>query len=178
MGSGKQKVSGVTGAKSPKVWVLVLALVVVVCGSVLFVGAVAGWFSGEGGAVRLSEEYYCGEDCSNEFVSLMAGEYEELVAAKKSFVMFVDHGGCTTAETMKGYLRAYMAERGIAIYRMSFSELKETGLYPEVVKYYPSVVIVGEGEPVVALRADKDEDAEVYNSRAALFEWLDRYIII
>ena len=61
---------------------------------------------------------------------------------------------------------------------MSFSELKETGLYPEVVKYYPSVVIVGEGEPVVALRADKDEDAEVYNSRAALFEWLDRYIII
>ena len=84
-GRGKTEVRGV-GAKnvsqkkpSRKSEIIKLAglLILVVVGSVLFVGATSGWFSG--GKIVLDEEYYCGGECDGELMSLTTVEYEKLI---------------------------------------------------------------------------------------------------
>ena len=156
-----------------KIWQLVLLLIIVVLGTVLFVGAASGWFSDS--KVTLDAEYYCGEECDGEYMELDAKGYEELVAARKSFVLFVDQGGCKTAVMLRGFVSGYAKEKGIKVYKMMFNEEKETSLY-ENVKYYPSVVIVRKGKPVVWLRSDSDEDARAYNRYDAFHEWIEKYL--
>lgn len=162
MSAEKKKQMGVLG--------LVVALVVVLFGSVLFVGAASGWF--DNAKVTLDAEYY-GE--FGEFMDLDAAGYEELVAAKKSFVVFVDQGGCTTADRLRGYVSEYAAEKGFKVYRMMFAEVKESSLH-EAVKYYPSVVVVSRGAVVGALRADSDEDAPAYNDYGEFVKWVEGYL--
>lgn len=173
--AGKAEKAGKATGKGAKTGVLVLALLVVVIGGVLFMGATAGWFL-EAGKVVLSGEYYCGEERTGELTEMTVEEYEELVKEKKSFIMFVDQGGCYTAATMKEWLGDYTKEAGIRVLRMSFSEMKKTALYPEVVKHYPSVVIFREGQAVAALRADADEDAEMYNNEEAFRGWIEERV--
>lgn len=151
------------------IW-LVLTLVVVVAGGVLFVGAVSGWFGEQ--KVVLDAEYY---NTQSGFTDLTAQEYEELVGAKKSFVVFVDQDGCTTADRLREYVGRYMEEAGVSVYRMMFAEVKESSLH-EFVKYYPSVVIVSRGQVVAYLRADSDDDAKVYNNYEDLEEWMKRFL--
>ena len=151
------------------IW-LVLTLVVVVAGGVLFVGAVNGWFGGQ--KVILDAEYY---NTQSGFTDLTAQEYEALVGAKKSFVVFVDQGGCATADRLREYVGRYMEEAGVSVYRMMFAEVKESSLH-EFVKYYPSVVIVSRGQVVAYLRADSDDDAKVYNNYEDLEGWMKRFL--
>lgn len=158
----KNKNGGVLG--------LIVALVVVLIGGVVFVGAVSGWFDDP--KITLDSEYY-GEGA--EFMELTAGEYEGLVGAKKSFLVFVDQGGCTTADRLREYVTQYMTETGILVYRMMFAEVKESSLHSEV-KYYPSVAVISKGKVVGYLRADADEDAEAYNSYDAFKEWISKYL--
>lgn len=166
--------------KGWKVAALVGGLVAVVVGGILFVGAAAGWFAGSEKVV-LSSEYYCTssateEECPGELMSLSVPEYEGLIADKKSFILFVDQGGCYTAATLKGFLKNYLNEAGARAYTMMFSEMKETSLYPDAVKYYPSVVIVSEGRVVAALHADAEEDADAYNKEEAFLEWMRGWV--
>ena len=158
----KNKNGGVLG--------LIVALVVVLIGGVVFVGAVSGWFDDP--KITLDSEYY-GEGA--EFMELTAGEYEGLVGAKKSFLVFVDQGGCTTADRLREYATQYMTETGVLVYRMMFAEVKESSLHSEV-KYYPSVAVISKGKVVGYLRADADEDAEAYNSYDAFKEWMGKYL--
>ena len=156
--------------KNGGVLALVIALVAVLMGGVLFVGAVSGWFDDP--KVKLDAEYYAD---GAEFMELSAEEYDGLVKAKKSFVVFVDQDGCTTADRLREYVARYMAEMGILTYKMMFSELKETSLH-EQVKYYPSVVAVDRGVVRAYLRADSDDDAEAYNNYDAFKEWMMKYL--
>lgn len=155
-----------------KIWQLVLALVLVVAGVVLFVGAVGGWFSE--GRVVLDAEYYCTE-CDGELMELTGEEYEKLVSEGKSFVVLVDQGGCTTAERLKEYLKDYAKDKGFKAYRMMFSDVKKGSLH-EYVKYYPSVVVVSSGKVRGYLRADSDDDTEMYNDYEAFKSWVERYL--
>ena len=155
-----------------KIWQLVAALVLVVTGVVLFVGAVGGWFSG--GKVVLDAEYYC-TDCDGELIGLIGEEYEQLVSEKKSFVVLVDQGGCTTAERLKEYMKDYAKDKGIIAYRMMFADVKKGSLH-EYVKYYPSVVVVSNGRVRGYLRADSDDDAKMYNDYEAFRRWMERYL--
>lgn len=159
--------------KSGGVLWLVVGLVVVLIGGVLFVGAVSGWFDDP--KVALSAEYYCGEECSGEFMELTKDEYERLIEEKKSFVVFVDQGGCTTADRVRGYVEDYAKEAGVKVYRIMFPEMKETSLHEEV-KYYPSVVVVSRGKVVGWLKADSDEDAAAYNNFGDFQNWILRYL--
>ena len=156
--------------KNGGVLALVIALVVVLMGGVLFVGAVSGWFDDP--KVKLDAEYYAD---GAEFMELSAGEYEGLAEAKKSFVVFVDQGGCNTADRLREYVTRYMTETGILVYRMMFEEIKETSLY-EQVKYYPSVAVVSKDRVVAWLRADSDEDAKMYNDYDTFKAWMEKYI--
>ena len=156
--------------KNGGVLALVVALVAVLIGGVLFVGAVSGWFDDP--KVKLDTEYYAE---GAEFMELSPGEYEGLVEAKKSFVVFVDRDGCTTADRLRKYVTRYMTETGILAYRMMFAELKETSLH-ENVKYYPSVVVVEKGVVRGYLRADSDDDAGAYNDYDTFKEWMKRIL--
>ena len=156
--------------KNGGVLALVIALVAVLMGGVLFVGAVSGWFDDP--KVKLDAEYYAD---GVEFMGLPAEKYEELAKAKKSFVVFVDQDGCTTADRLREYVTRYMAEMGILTYRMMFAEMKETSLH-EWVKYYPSVVVVDKGVVRGYLKADSDDDAGAYNNYDAFKEWMRKYL--
>ena len=59
--------------KNRKILPLVMALIVVVLGSILFVGAASGWFDSH--KVKLDAEYYAD---GAEFMELTAGEYDAL----------------------------------------------------------------------------------------------------
>ncbi|MBQ1387260.1 hypothetical protein IIY68_00455 [Candidatus Saccharibacteria bacterium] len=156
--------------KNRKILPLVMALIVVVLGSILFVGAASGWFDSH--KVKLDAEYYAD---GAEFMELTAGEYEGLIEAKKSFVVMVDQSGCTTADRLREYVTRYMTETGILVYKMMFEQVKESSLHDQV-KYYPSVVVVDKGVVRAYLRADSDEDAEVYNNYNAFREWMEKYL--
>lgn len=151
---------------------LIVALIVVLVGSLVFVGAVAGWF--DDAKVVVSEEYRCDGGC-DELAELSADGYEELVKARKSFVVLVDQDGCTTAERLKGYVKEWANGAGVKVQRMMFADMKGTSLH-EYVKYYPSVVVVDEGRVRAWLRADSDEDAEMYNDYNAFVRWIRRYL--
>ena len=153
--------------KNRKILPLMMALIVVVLGSILFVGAASGWFDNH--KVKLDAEYYAD---GAEFMELTAGEYKRLIEAKKSFVVMVDQSGCTTADRLREYVTRYMTETGILVYRMMFAEVKESSLH-EKVKYYPSVAVVSKGKVVAYLRADEDVDADKYNDYDAFKKWMD-----
>lgn len=162
MSAEKKKQMGVLG--------LIVALVVVLIGGVLFVGAASGWFDDP--KVVLDAEYKGDFD---GYWELSAEEYDELVAAQKSFVVFVDQDGCTTADKLRGYVEGWARDNGVKVYRMMFSDMKKSGLH-EVVKYYPSFAVVSRGKPTAWLRADADEDAEAYNSDEAFRVWISKYL--
>ena len=154
--------------KNGGVLALVVALVAVLIGGVLFVGAVSGWF--DDSRVKLDAEYYTDE---SELMNLTVDGYEGLIEAKKSFVVFVDQTGCTTADRLREYVMGYMDDVGMSGYKMMFGEMKESSLH-EFVKYYPSVVIIDKGRVAKWLRADEDEDAEIYNDYDAFKDWMNK----
>lgn len=153
---------------------LIITLMVVLVGGVVFMGAVSGWFGGP--KVAIDDEYYCeGEGCAGNFIDLTIEEFNNLVGAKKSFVIFVDKNGCTTADKMRGFITDTMKEKGMKIFRMDWEDMKETSVY-ELVKYYPSVVIVSKGKVFKFLRADSDEDVGAYENGEDFKRWLEQYI--
>ena len=167
MGKEKKKQARVLG--------LIVALIVVLFGGLLFVGAVSGWFDDD--KVILDNEYVNFEydDEQSFYEELDAGKYDELVRLKKSFIVFVDQDGCTTADKLREYIIEYEKEVKIAVYRMMFSEVKESSLH-EFVKYYPSVALVDRGVVRWYLRADSDEDDDFYNNYEVFKGWMNQHL--
>lgn len=165
MSAEKKKQMGVLG--------LIVALVLVLFGGVLFVGAASGWFDDI--RVTLDTEYVCEDGCDENMIDLDVAGYEELIKAKKSFIVFVDQTGCTTADKLRGFAQDYAKEKGIKMYRMMFEQVKESSLH-NAVHYYPSVALVSKGKVVGALQADSDADAPVYNDYEIFVEWINKYL--
>ena len=157
--------------KKLKVWQLILILIIVIGGFVLFVGLVSGWFADK--RAEIDAEYASNDNC--EYMELSASEYEELIREKKSFVVFVDQGGCTTADRLRGFVADYMKEKGFKVYKMMFEKMEETSLH-DFVKYYPAVAVVSSGEVIGWLRADSDDDAPAYNNYDDFVNWIDKYL--
>ena len=159
--------------KNWKIWQLVIGLILVVGGTVVFILAVSGVFSSP--KAEISAEYLCGDSCSGEYTELTPEEYEKLIEEKKSLVVFVDQGGCTTADRLEGYVSDWSKERGIKVFKMMFEQMKKTSL-AESVKFYPSVAVISNGKPIGWLRADEDEDADAYNNYDAFLTWVQKYL--
>ncbi len=151
------------------------AILVAIVLAALVLAAVAfgvrdGWLGGA--KVVLSEGYY-GE--FTDYQDLSVEKYEELVGKGDSFVLFVDQGGCETAERLRGFVKDWASEKDVKVQRIMFSEMKKTSLH-ELVKYYPSVVVVEKGKVRAFLRADSDEDADIYNDYEKFKGWIEKYI--
>ena len=110
-----------------------------------------------------------------EFMELDAATYEDLVKAGKSFVVFVDQDGCTTADRLEGFVSDWASAAGVKVFKMMFEEVKKSSLHSDV-KYYPSVVVIGNGVVRGHLRAHSDEDADAYNDYDAFLRWVQRYL--
>ncbi len=160
-------------SRGVRIGILIGALILVVTESILFAGMLAGWFDAP--KVEISSEYMCSTGEAEEFINLTSEEYEDLVAQYKSFVVFVDQDGCTTADGLRARIIDYAKKKGIKINRIMFSEMQETSLHDKV-KFYPSVVIISDGEVVAWLRSDSNEDAAIYNNYDALEKWLEKYL--
>ena len=152
---------------------LVVALILVVAGTILFVVAVSGGFGDS--KVEIGAEYLCGNDCIGDFVDLDASSYEQMIKDGKSFVVFVDQGGCTTADRLEEFISDYAKDKGFQVFRIMFEEMKKTSMH-ENVKYYPSVVLISKGKAIWWLRADSDEDAPAYNNYDAFENWIHRHL--
>lgn len=162
MGAEKKKQLGVLG--------VVIAIVVVLIVGVLVVAVSSGWF---GDSKVVLDTEYVGE--FQDFMPLSISEYDDLIKEGKSFVVFVDQEGCTTADRLRGYVEDYAKGKGLKVYRIMFSEVRESSMH-EFVKFYPSVVLVSRGKPVAWLRADADEDADAYNDYDSFRGWIGRYL--
>ncbi len=153
---------------------LVAALILVVVGGVLFVGAASGWFSGSVVAV-IDEEYRCENKCHLELKDITSEEYEQMISDKKSFIVMIDQGGCKTAANLKDFAQIYSNSKRYQIFRIMFSDVKENSL-GEYVKYYPSVAVISKGKVLTWLRADSDDDAPAYNTYSDFEAWTDRVV--
>lgn len=168
---GKKAKKGLTKLK---IWQLIVILIAVVFGTMLFIFLV-GMQEGKM-VLSLDTEYYCKDECDGEYMEISGVEYEGLTSAGKSFVVFVDQGGCTTADRMRDYVKKYAQEKGIEVYKIMFAEMKETSLHDKV-KYYPSVAMIKKGKVLTWLRADSDDDAIYYNDYDEFKKWMDNYLI-
>ena len=157
---------------SLKVWQLVLGLILVVGGTTTFIVLVSGVI--DGASFVIDAEHKCEGECDGEYMELDSSSYDKLAAEKKSFVVFVDQDGCTTADRLRGFVREYAVSHGVKVYRMMFEEMKKTSLHDEV-KYYPSVAVISRGKVVGYLRADADEDADAYNNYEAFEKWIEKF---
>lgn len=160
--------------KRLKTWQLLLGLFLVIGLSTLFIVGVSGGFGGA--KASLDSEYLCGASaCEFEYMELEPSDYESLVKDEKSFVVFVDQDGCTTADKVEGFLKDFASHNGFKAYKMMFGDVKKTSLY-DFVKYYPSVVVVSKGKVIGYLRADANEDSDAYNKSEAFDEWIRKYL--
>lgn len=155
--------------KQKQILSLVIFLVVILISVTVSVGVMGGWFMDE--KVTLGEEYL-GD--FTDFKSISAEEYENLIDKKDSFVLLVDQYGCTTADTLREFVKKWATEKEVRVQKIMFSEMKETSLH-DYVKYYPSVVVIARGKPIGFLRADSDEDAGKYNDYEAFSNWINRW---
>lgn len=159
--------------KTMKIWQLVLGLLLVIGGTSLFIVGVSGGFSDQ--RATIDAEYYCSDNCENRYMELSSSEYERLIVEKKSFIVLIDKGGCNTADRLREFVNNWAAENGLKVYKMDFSDMKETSLH-DTVKYYPSVVVVSKGKVVGYMRADSDDDAPAYNDYDAFVKWVKNYL--
>lgn len=157
------------------IYLLIGLLMIVVGGGILFILGVSGVF--EPAKTELDAEYYCESTCEEEFTELTKADYEDLIKKKKSFVIFVDQTGCDGADRLRKFSTDYFPENKVKIYKMMFSELKETTLH-EKVKYYPSIVVIRKGAVRTFLRADSDEDADAFNQYGSFIDWVNQRILI
>ncbi len=112
---------------------------------------------------------------SAEFIDISGEEYEKLLSGKKSFLVFVDQDGCITADGLERIVIELQNEKNLKIYRIMFADARETSMH-NYVKFYPSLVIVGNGEVKSWLKADADEDTERFKNKTELENWLNNYI--
>ena len=150
-------------------------IAVVVLGAVgVLAGLGAGlWLRLVGGKFEFEADLYG----RAELIEINAAGYEELVAEGASFGMLVYQPLCTTSYEFTQVVTEFMEAEQVSFYKIPFSQVQETAL-ATVVKYYPSFVLVREGEVVKALDANSDADTEIYKSEAAFREWVEQAVRI
>jgi thiol-disulfide isomerase/thioredoxin len=119
----------------------------------------------------LDDNYYGGSD----MMELQMDELRELIKTKKSFAVFVYQPMCVTSSDFERLLNTFLQEKKIKIYKIAFSDIKDTEL-GKMVSYYPSFLIYHKGKLIDFLEADKDEDVPNYTSKEHFERWFTKYV--
>lgn len=101
--------------------------------------------------------------------------FYDLINKKESFGVFIYESMCITSANFEVILNEFLKENKLNIYKISFSNLKDTEI-GKVIKYYPSFIIYHKGELVDYLEANKDEDIKYYTKKDSFKKWFTKYI--
>lgn len=107
---------------------------------------------------------------SSDLIVLDTPEFRKLVDQKQSFLLITYQPGCTAS--ILSFARQFSEEHNIAFNYLVWSELRETEVHEDV-KFTPSVMVFREGKVVKFLRADSNEDVNMYNNYADFKNWLE-----
>ena len=142
--------------------------------SVIIVIAICLLFTGcndEQQKFSLEEKYYE----KSGFTELKIEDYNKLIEGKESFAIFIYQPLCITSYEFNKVLTEFSKKHQINFYKMTFNDMKETNL-GESIEYYPSFVIIKDGELVDYLDANSDEDTEYYKNVEGFKEWFSSYV--
>ena len=112
---------------------------------------------------------------TNSMVEIKEKELNKLINNKESFAVFIYQPMCVTSSDFENILSNYLKDKKISIYKIAFSNIKDTKLGKKI-KYYPSFVIYNKGKMVDFLEADKDEDINYYTSKKGFESWFTKYV--
>lgn len=121
----------------------------------------------------LEDSYYE----TNNMTEIKIDELNQLIDDKKSFAVFIYQPMCVTSSDFENILSEYLEENHISIYKIAFSNIKNTDIGKSV-KYYPSFIIYNKGRMIDFLEANKDEDVDFYTSKEGFEKWFTSYIKI
>lgn len=119
------------------------------------------------------EEYYG----RISFEELSLDSLNHLLDDKKSFGLFIYQPLCASSVNFNKVLTEFSNTYKIGFYKMPFDELKQSKI-GEYVKYYPSFIIIHNGEIVDFLDANNNEDSYYYNSVDEFKDWFSSYVLI
>ena len=125
------------------------------------------------GKFYLEDKYYG----KNQFVDITSADLNTLIKEKESFALFVYQPACVTSADFEQVLYDFMETNNIQIYKISFSDLKETEI-KNTIKYYPSFAVFNKGKMVDYLDANSDEDLKYYKSKEGFTKWFQNHVII
>lgn len=150
--------------KKVVLWLAILFVLFVTISVILFINK-------REKAFYLEDSYYG----TNDMIELKNDELNKLIDKKESFAVFIYQPLCITSSDFENILSQFLEDNQTRIYKIAFSNIKETDLGKSV-KYYPSFIIYNKGKMVDFLEADKDEDVRYYSSKDEFESWFTRYV--
>lgn len=111
----------------------------------------------------------------NDIAEIKIDELNDLINRKESFAVFIYQPMCITSSDFENILYSFLEENNIGIYKITFSEIKDTEI-GKFIKYYPSFIIYNKGKMIDFLEANKDEDVIYYSSKEGFKKWFTEYV--
>lgn len=124
--------------------------------------------------IKLNDKYY---DNEIGIVEIDTSKLDELEDNKENFILFVFNNICYSSIEFEKVLQEFCKTYNISIYKLIFSEIKNTNIKDEI-NYYPSIAIFKEGKGYKYLKADKDSDVEYYKDLISFIKWISKYVYI
>lgn len=121
----------------------------------------------------LEDKYYG----SRGFIEIDTSDLEKLMDDKESFALFIYQPACVTSSNFEQVLNDFMGSNNIKIYKIAFSNIKDTSL-SEKIKYYPSFAIFNRGIMVDYLDASSDDDLKYYEEKVEFENWFTSYVLL
>ena len=119
----------------------------------------------------LENEYYD----KSEFMEIDAKVYTNKIENNESFILFIYQPMCATSANFEKIVKEFLDEYKISINKIAFSNIANTDL-SNVIKYYPSFVIIKDGKIIDYLDANSDEDTVYYKNKDDFSNWILEYI--
>lgn len=149
----------------------ILGIIGMVAAALIIFGGLAILSFGMRYPFHLDSEYYQAKD----FTTIQYNELTELIAKKKSFVVFVYQPMCAASADFEEVLDEFRTQNQVSIYKIAFSDIKDTEIGQKI-QHYPSFAIFKQGTLVEYLDAEADEDTEYYQAADKFKEWFIKYI--
>lgn len=121
----------------------------------------------------LEDKYYT----DGSFIDIETDKLNDLINNKESFALFIYQPACVTSSDFEQTLHDFITNNNIKVYKIAFSNIKETTLSKSI-KYYPSFVIFNKGKMVDYLDAESDNDLKYYESKDEFQNWFTSYVLL
>jgi len=122
---------------------------------------------------KLEDKYYQ----TSTYLDLDKTKLNQLIEDQESFLVFICQDLCVSSNEFNQVLDNFLAKHRLTIYKLYYSEMKDTVL-GEHIKYYPSFAVVKKGQVIASLDANSDAHTEIYQDVNEFEKWLSKYVIL